>query len=101
MLKEILEKCKNEIELAFVSSCHSEFIGDIFFNAGIDHVICIMESEKISDDASIVFGKAFYQALYTLNGYTICDAFNAAKQTVKFQSGSGVRTGEHNKYIMK
>lgn len=71
MLKDILKECKNEIELVFVSSCHSEFIGDIFFNAGIDHVVCILESETISDDASIVFGKAFYQALYTINGYSI------------------------------
>ena len=101
MLKDVLSKCKNEIELVFVSSCHSEFIGDIFFNAGIDHVVCIMESEKISDEASIVFGRAFYQALYTLNHYTIWDAFKAAKETVKFQSGSGVRAGEHNKYIIK
>ena len=101
MLKDILKQCKNEIELVFVSSCHSEFIGDIFFNAGIDHVICIMESETISDDASIVFGKAFYQALYQLNRYSICDAFNAAKETVKLQGGSGCSAGEHNKYVLK
>lgn len=101
MLKDILKQCKNEIELVFVSSCHSEFVGDIFFNAGIDHVVCIQESETISDDASIVFGRAFYQALYQLNHYSICDAFKAAKETVKLQGGSGCSAGEHNKYILK
>lgn len=61
-----------------------------------------MESQKISDEASIVFGKALYQALYTHNGYTICEAFKAAKEIVKLQSeGSSIQAGEHNKYVLK
>lgn len=102
MLKDILKQCKTEIEVVFVSSCHSELIGEIFFKAGIDHVICIKETEKISDEASILFAKAFYQHLFTINKGSICDAYNAAVASVKFQGGSdswGV--GEHNKYILK
>jgi hypothetical protein len=38
-LKEILKGCKTKIHVAVVLSCHSEYIGNIFFNAGIDHVI--------------------------------------------------------------
>ena len=101
MLKELLKQWKTEIDLVFVSSCHSEFIGDIFFNAGINHVIWIKESEKISDEASIIFAKAFYQALFSLNSYSIWNAFDAAKATVKLQGGNAWGAGEYNKYILK
>ena len=101
MLADLLKQCKTEIELVFVSSCHSELIGHIFFNAGVSHVICIKEEEKISDEASITFAKAFYQSLFTINNKSIWDAFKAAKQSVKFQGGiDSWGVGEDNKYIM-
>ena len=101
ILSELLKQCKTEIELVFVSSCHSEFVGDIFFNAGINHVIWIKESETISDEASIIFAKAFYQALFSLHSYSIWNAFDAAKAAVKFQGGNSCKIGEHWKYILK
>ena len=101
MLKELLKQWKTEIDLVFVSSCHSEFIGDIFFKAGINHVIWIKESKTISDEASIIFAKAFYQALFSLNSYSIWEAFEAAKGAVKLQGGISCNTGEHHKYILK
>lgn len=101
MLEDILKQCKTDIELVFVSSCHSELIGNIFFKAGIGHVICIKESEKISDEASITFAKAFYHSLFSINGKSICDAFAAAKATVKLQGGiDSCGVGEDNKYRM-
>lgn len=57
MLKDLMKQFKTDIELVFVSSCHSEFIGELFFKAGIDHVICIKEAEEIADNASILFAK--------------------------------------------
>jgi hypothetical protein len=40
-LKSHVEVSKNKFELVFVSSCHSEFAGRVFLNAGAKHVICI------------------------------------------------------------
>jgi len=49
----------------FVSSCHSEFVGEIFFNAGALHVISIKDADTISDETSITFAKVFYNALFS------------------------------------
>ena len=48
---------KNECELEFVvvATCHSEFVGKIFQEAGAKHVICITQSEEVEDDAIITF----------------------------------------------
>ena len=62
-LKTILKQCKTNIKVAVVLSCHSEFIGNIFYNAGIKHVICIKEEYEISDSASIIFASTFYKLL--------------------------------------
>ena len=62
-LKTILKQCKTNVKVAVVLSCHSEFICDIFYNAGIKHVICIKEEYDISDSASIVFASTFYKLL--------------------------------------
>ena len=60
-ISKILEKCKTDIKVVVMLSCHSERVGKIFFNAGIKHVVCIRETEKIADRACIVFAKAFYK----------------------------------------
>ena len=80
LLKDILSTYEFKFELVFVSSCHSEFVGDIFFNAGASHVISIKDSETISDEASIIFAKAFYNALFSNENFTVCKAFKIAKQ---------------------
>jgi len=64
-LSQLLEASGTKLEFVFVASCHSQFAGEIFHNAGAKHVICIKRGEKISDDASILFTKAFYHALFS------------------------------------
>lgn len=97
----ILEKCNTNIKVVVVLSCHSELIGNIFFNAGINHVIWIREKEKVADEAWIVFAKAFYKVLFSSNPESVCRAFEAAKAAVQLQSGSKYRRGEDYKFILK
>ena len=97
MIKDIMKTYEFNFKLVFVSSCYSEFVGDIFKNSGAEHVICIKEGETISDTASIIIAKVFYQALFTSPDATICRAFKIAKQQVRAQG----RKGEDAKYIMK
>ena len=100
-LKSILERCRTDIKLVVVLSCHSEFIGNIFFNAGIPHVVCIRETEKISDAASIIFASAFYKLLFGGSTCNICQAFEGAKAAVKIQGGVKCNTGEDIKFLLK
>jgi hypothetical protein len=51
-------------EVVFVSSCHSEFAGNIFHVSGAHHVICIQKSDTILDKASLRFSKVFYETLF-------------------------------------
>ena len=83
MLKEIMNAFTFKFRLVFLSSCYSEFVGKIFTNSGAEHVICIKGSETISDTASIVFAKVFYNALFSNASFTICKAFKIAKQLVR------------------
>ena len=80
-LKTLLNISKYEFELVFVSSCHSQFAGQVFLNAGAQHVICIIQNAKVLDEASTVFSKVFYETLFSKN-YTICDSFQIAKTEV-------------------
>lgn len=40
-LKQLILKSNTNLEFVFVASCHSQFAGEIFRNAGAKHVICI------------------------------------------------------------
>ena len=102
-ISKILEKCKTDIKVVVMLSCHSERVGKIFYNAGIKHVIWIKESEKIADRACIVFANAFYKKLFSTNSSSIWEAFNYAKAAVGFQSvpgENGYGVGEDSKFIM-
>lgn len=81
-LKRILEKSEAKLELVFVASCHSEKTGKVFHRAGVKHVICIRENEKISDEAQIYFSKKFYYFLFE-KSYSICKAFDMAQTSLK------------------
>ena len=59
-LKNFIEESGTKLDFVFVASCHSEFAGHIFHNAGAKHVICVRQGEKILDETSIKFGKYFY-----------------------------------------
>ena len=64
-LTKLLEVSGTKLEFVFVASCYSQFAGEIFHRAGAKHVICVRKGERISDDASIMFSKAFYHALFS------------------------------------
>ena len=64
-LRELLEASGTKLEFVFVASCYSQFAGEIFHNAGAKHVICVKRGEKILDEASILFSKHFYHALFS------------------------------------
>ena len=56
-LSKLLNKLKNKLQFAFVASCHSKFLGEVFLNAGALHVICVKREEKILDKACQIFTK--------------------------------------------
>ena len=82
-------------EVVFVSSCHSEFAGNIFYKAGAHHVICINTSDTVLDKASLRFSKVFYETVF-MKKYSVCEAFNIAKEDIK----SLFSSGEASKYIL-
>jgi hypothetical protein len=59
-LRDIIVKSNASIEFVFVASCHSEFAGKVFFNAGAKHVICVKQDSTIDDNAVLSFSRAFY-----------------------------------------
>ena len=82
-------------EVVFVSSCHSEFAGNIFLASGANHVICIQKSDTISDKASLRFSKVFYETIF-VKKYSVCKAFALAKEDVK----TLYTAGESSKYML-
>lgn len=73
---------KTKFKLVFVSSCHSKFIGEIFFDNGVgaDHVICIKDEDTIWDDVSIEFARILYKTLFLWAGLSICECYNQTIQ---------------------
>ncbi|CAI2383139.1 unnamed protein product [Moneuplotes crassus] len=76
------------MQLVVVLSCHSEKVGKIFRNAGVNHVICIKRECEVLDNACLTFTRTFYKYLLTGNWNKICEAFEAGKRAVsdKFKS---------------
>jgi hypothetical protein len=91
----MIEISKNKLELVFVSSCYSQFAGQIFLNTGARHVVCIKSGYTISDKASLRFSKVFYETLF-VKGYNVCSAFEIAKQEVQ----KTVNHTEANKFLL-
>ena len=71
---------KAQIEVVFVSACHSEAIADVFRAANVPVVICVHSSTQILDEAARKFAKIFYNAL--LDGKSIQYSFEQAKGVV-------------------
>ncbi len=85
-LKEILGKYDcSTIKFVIIASCYSLCFGQIFSQAGVEHVICIDKGKEIDDKAALTFSRAFYKAIYT-SECTICEAFEMAKEAVKRES---------------
>ena len=53
----------SKIKVVLILSCHSQNIGQIFQNIGIEHVICIQRKFAIDDQSCITFTRAFYEQL--------------------------------------
>lgn len=94
-LKSMINMMDAKFEVVFIASCHSEFAGHVFHNAGARHVICIRGSEKISDEATLKFAQIFYEMLF-VKQYSPCKAFEITKEQIKrvnFES-------EANKFVL-
>lgn len=66
-LSKLLNKLKNKLHFAFVASCHSKLVGEVFLNAGALHVICVKREERILDKACQIFTKGFFLQTNNLN----------------------------------
>lgn len=64
-----------------MASCHSEFVGTIFKEAGAKHVICINQANEVEDEAILNFTEAFYDAVFS-NSMKICHAFRQAREAI-------------------
>ncbi|CAI2370153.1 unnamed protein product [Moneuplotes crassus] len=98
MIREMFSKNKEEeekIRLAVVLSCHSQKVGEIFANAGVNHVVCIKRECEVADQACLTFAKAFYYYLLYGEECSVCSAFEQGKKAVlhKFKGA------EANKFL--
>jgi len=72
------------LRLVFVSSCHSQEVGQVFLRAGADHVIAVRRETSVLSDAACLFAKAFYRSYLCDN--RVQDAFEHAKLQVSATS---------------
>jgi hypothetical protein len=79
-LKRLILATKTNLDFVFLANCHSEFVGNIFREAGARHVICINHENEVADEAVLSFTEAFYDAVFA--NMKICDAFRQAKEAV-------------------
>lgn len=85
-LREIINKAQCNLEFVVVLTCHSQFVGEIFLQAGTKHVICIDQNAEVEDDAAMTFTETFYRSIMTQNS-EICKAFDFARQNVGIRHG--------------
>ena len=50
-------------------------------------MVCIKTGKEVLDKAAIDFTKAFYKEIF--EGQKVCEAFNQAKESVKFHNSEG------------
>ena len=94
-LKNMIDMMDAKFEVVFIASCHSEFAGRVFSNAGARHVICIQGTEKISDEATLKFAQVFYEMLF-VKQYSPCKSFEIAQNEVKRTNFEG----ESHKFLL-
>lgn len=58
----------------------SQFVGEIFQQCDVPHVICAQQGKAILDAAAISFSNSFYTNFFS--GETVCKAFNLARDEV-------------------
>ena len=59
-LKDLFEMQCASLKFVFIATCHSEFAGEFFHWAGVDHVICVKQGHTIIDAAAVFFARNFY-----------------------------------------
>lgn len=85
-----------QIDLLFLSVCHSEEIMDLFVKRGVKAIISINSLCEISTDSSLIFSKSFYSHIIQDN-QNISDAFEKAKiETSKLFSYEGYNCKCHS-----
>jgi len=83
-LTQILKSYSNilkKINLVFASTCHSQFLGNLFLENGVKNVICIHRMTPISDKAALQFSENLYNEI--IKGNTIEEAFNKAQLRIQ------------------
>lgn len=89
---DFLKACikKNSCKLAFVASPAPRFAGQVFVDAGVDHVVCIysveLKDQTIESQAAAnVFTATFYNAL--VSGVSVAKAYDTANANTKNYPG--------------
>ena len=91
------EKRLNEIDLVFISACHSKPLGEKFLELGVKNVICISSETPITDIAAQKFSQEFYSELF--NGESIKNAFEKTKNSfndIEFNKELKICCCDHN-----
>jgi len=69
------------LDLVFVSACHSRSAGEAFLQAGVKHVVCCrQDTATFRDEAAAEFARHFYRALACQK--TLKEAFSLSKASV-------------------
>jgi len=70
-----------KINLVFASTCHSQFLGNLFLENGVKNVICIQGMTPIAEKAALQFSENLFNEI--IKGNTIQEAFFKAQQRVQ------------------
>lgn len=97
-LKRFIACGTGNLELVFVSACHSMAAGKAFLDAGIRHVICCRQDDKFRDEGAIEFARTFYRALALNN--TLKQAFKMAREAMRISPMVKDSKAEYEKFIL-
>lgn len=87
----------NNVQLLFVSACHSKNTGEAFVESGVPHVIAVKTTTAIADIAASKFSKMFYRML--LDGNTVRYSFEEAKSFLYTHEKAGMQE-ESEKFLL-
>ena len=97
-LKRFVGVGAGNLEVVFVSACHSKAAGIAFLDAGIKHVICCRQDDKFRDEGAIEFARSFYRALALNN--TLKQAFKIAQEAMRVSPMVRNSKAEYEKFIL-
>ncbi len=85
-----------EFELAVLSACHSEAVGEALIALGVRHVVAIEADAAVYEIAAVRFYAHFYRALFT--GADVTHAFAAGRSAVLTDARLGAAAVEAAKF---